>query len=135
VLQKGNPLGCKVAFGSSVRFVESQLKPAHPVRELRFDRPEQYEVLLRGRELTNLHAHDRPLVFPSVIATIAFVSSTDAMQVTRLLSPLLELFILLAAGLLFHLCTRGTVATIAVIYCLGSNLRWMRRVSQERELY
>jgi hypothetical protein len=94
---------------------------AHPLRELRLDQPEQYEVLLRGRELMlNLHAHQRPLVFPSVIATIAFISSADAMQVTRFLSPVLELFIVLAAGLLIRAGTRGAVAAIAAIYCLGT---------------
>jgi hypothetical protein len=95
---------------------------AHPLRELRLDQPEQYEVLLRGRELMlNLHAHERPLVFPSVIATIAFLSSADPMQVTRFLSPVLELFIVLAAGLLILVRTRGAVAAIAAIYCLGTS--------------
>ena len=93
---------------------------AHPLRELRLDQPEQYEVLLRGRELMlNLHSHDRPMVFPSVIATIAFLSSTDPMQVTRFLCPLLELCLVLAAGLVVRACTRGAVAAIAAIYCLG----------------
>ncbi len=93
---------------------------AHPLRELRLDQPEQYEVLLRGRELMlNLHGHDRPMVFPSVIATVAFLSSTDPMQVTRFLCPMLELSIVLAVGLLVRACTRGAVAAIVAIYCLG----------------
>lgn len=94
---------------------------ALPLRELRLDQPEQYEVLLRGRELMlNLHAHERPLVFPSVIATTAFLSSVDPMQVTHYLSPMLEFFIVLAAGLVIRVCTRGAVAAIVVIYCLGT---------------
>jgi len=93
---------------------------AYPLHELRLNQPEQYEVLLRGRELMlNLHGHQRPLIFPSVIATIAFLSSADPMQVTRFLSPLLELSIVLATGLVIRKCTRGAVAAIAAIYCLG----------------
>jgi hypothetical protein len=94
---------------------------AHPLQELRLDQPAQYEVLLRGRELMlNLHAHARPLVVPSVIATIAFLSSMDPMQVTRFLSPMVALLIVLAAGLVIRACTRGVVAAIAAIYCLGT---------------
>ncbi len=94
---------------------------AHPLRELRLNQPDQYQVLLRARELMlNLHARERPLVFPSVIATIAFLSGADAMQVTRFLSPVLELVIVLSAGLLVRVCTRGAVAATAAIYCLGT---------------
>lgn len=93
----------------------------HPLRELRLSQPEQYESLLRGHELmVNLRGTQRPLVFPSVIATIAFLSSMDPMQVTRFLAPLLELGVLLAAGLVVRVCTRGVVAVIVAIYLLGT---------------
>ena len=94
---------------------------AHSFRELRLDQPEQYEELLRGRELMlNLPVHDRPVVFPSVVATIAFLSSADPMDVTRFLTPVFELFLVLAAGLLIFVCTRGAVTAIAAVYCLGT---------------
>jgi hypothetical protein len=110
-----------VAGFTLVLITTAALDFEHPFRELRLDRPEQYEVLLRGRELMlNLHTHEPPVVFPSVIATIAFLSSSDPMQVTRFLSPALELFIVLAAGLVILICARGAVAAIAVMYCMGA---------------
>ncbi|MGB9448690.1 MAG: hypothetical protein WBR26_27105, partial [Candidatus Acidiferrum sp.] len=94
---------------------------SHPLRELRLDRPEQYQVLLRARELMlNLHAYQRPIIFPSVIAMVSFLSSADPMQVIRFLSPVFELFIVLVAGLLIRQCTRGSIAAIAGMYCLGA---------------
>jgi hypothetical protein len=92
-----------------------------PLRELRFSQPEQYESLLRGRELmVNLQGIQRPFVFPAVVASISFFSSTDPMQVTRFLAPLLEVGILLAAGLVIRVCTRGPIAAMVAIYLLGT---------------
>jgi hypothetical protein len=94
---------------------------AHPLRELRLSQPEDYESLLRGRELmVNLQGTQRPLIFPAVIATIAFLSSMDPVQVTRFLAPLLELGVILAAGLVVRVCTRGIVAVMVAIYLLGT---------------
>ena len=93
----------------------------HALRELRLDQPDQYVVLLRGRELMlNIQAFTRPLVFPSVIATTSLLSSTDPMQVTRFLSPILGLFIILAAGLVIRVCAGGGLACVAAIYLLGT---------------
>lgn len=94
---------------------------AHPLLELRLDQPEQYDVLLRSRELMlSLHAQERPIVFPSMVATVAFLSSADPMQVVRFLSPTIGIFVVLAAGLLIRVCTRGAVAVAAGIYALGT---------------
>ena len=77
---------------------------AHSFRELRLDQPEQYEELLRGRELMlNLPVHHRPVVFPSVVATIAFLSSADPMDVTRFLTPVLEFIMVFATGLVIRM--------------------------------
>jgi hypothetical protein len=105
-----------------VVIVTGVLQFAHPLRELRLDRPEQYEVLLRGRELMlNLHVYQRPLVFPSMLATVSFLSSTDPMQVMRFLCPVLQIFVVLAGGLLIRECTHGAVAAVAGVYLLGTS--------------
>jgi len=94
---------------------------ANPLRELRLSQPEQYESLLRGRELmVNLQGIQRPLVFPAVVASTAFFSSMDPMQVTRFLAPLFEFGVLLAAGLVIRVCTRGMVAAMVTIYLMGT---------------
>ena len=104
-----------------VLIITGALQFAHPLRELRLNRPEQYEVLLRGRELMlNLHAHERPVVFPSMVATVSFLSSADPMQVMRFLCPVLEIFLVLAGGLLIRECTKGAVAAIGAMYLLGT---------------
>ena len=110
-----------VTFLAVVLATSVILRAAHAVRELRFDQPEQYSVLLRTRELMlNLHPGGRPLVFPAVIAATSLLSGVDAMQVTRVLSPVVELFVVLAAGLLIHVCARVRVACVAALYCLGA---------------
>jgi hypothetical protein len=97
------------------------LRGEHAVRELRFDQSEQYSLLLRARELMlNLHPANRPFVFPAVIATISFLSGADPVQVTRVLSPVVELLVVVATGLLIHVCARAGVAPVAAVYCLGA---------------
>ena len=99
------------------------LRTEHAVRELRFDQPEQYSVLLRARELMlNVHPAGRPLVFPAVIAVTSLLSSADPMQVTRFMAPVIGLFVVLATGLLIQVSTRASVACVAAIYCLGATV-------------
>ena len=99
------------------------LRTEHAVRELRFDQPEQYSALLRARELMlNVHPAGRPFVFPAVIAVTSLLSSTDPMQVTRFMAPLIGLFVVLATGLLIQVSTRASVACVAAIYCLGATV-------------
>jgi hypothetical protein len=105
-----------------VLIITCVLQFAQPLRELRLDRPEQYDVLLRGRELMlNLHAYQRPVVLPSMLATVSFLSSADPMQVMRFLCPVLQIFLVLAAGLLIRESTKGAVAAVAGMYLLGSS--------------
>src|SRR6266566_2737918 len=97
------------------------LRTEHAVRELRFDQPEQYSALLRTRQLMlNIHPAERPVVFPAMIATTSFLSSTDPMQVTRFLTPAIGLLLVLATGLLVQVSTRAGVASVAAMYCLGA---------------
>jgi hypothetical protein len=97
------------------------LRTEHAMRELRFDQPEQYSTLLRARELMlNIHPAGRPLVFPAVIAATSLLGGSDPMQVTRFLTPVIGLLVVLATGLLIHVCARVGVACVAAIYCLGA---------------
>jgi hypothetical protein len=110
-----------VACLAAVLITTIILRGEHAVRELRFDQPEQYSHVLRARELMlNLHPANRPFVFPAVIATISFLSAADPIQVTRVLSPVVELLVVVATGLLIHVCARAGVASVAAVYCLGA---------------
>jgi len=105
-----------VAFGTTV-----VLHSEHAVRELRFDQPEQYSALLRARELMlNIHPVGRPFIFPAMIAATSLLSGTDAMQVTRFLTPAIGVLLVLGTGLLIQACGRTGVACLAAIYCLGA---------------
>jgi len=42
------------------------------------------------------------------------------MQVTRFLTPIVGLFLVLAVGLVIHVCAGGRVASLAAMYCLGA---------------
>jgi hypothetical protein len=97
------------------------LQSEHAVRELRFDQPEQYSALLRARELMlNIHPVGRPFIFPAMVAATSLLSGTDAMQVTRFLTPAIGVLLVLGTGLLIQACGRTGVACLAPIYCLGA---------------
>lgn len=97
------------------------LRSEHAVRELRFDQPEQYSAVLQAREfMLNLHPAGRPFVFPAIIAATSLVSGTEPTQVTRFLTPAIDLFVVLAVGLLIQVCARFGVACVAALYCLGA---------------
>ena len=110
-----------VASSVVVLVLTGALSSEHALRELRFDHPEQYATLLRARELMlEFHSGGRPFVFPALIVTTSLLSGTDPMQVTRFLSPVLGILVVLAVGLLIHACTRMGVASVAGMYCLGA---------------
>ena len=89
--------------------------------ELRFDQADQYAALLRGRELVlNLRAIGLPFIFPAMASTTSLIGATDLMQVTRYIFPLIEIFLVLTAGLAIRASTRSGVAAIATMYCLGA---------------
>ena len=96
------------------------VRSEHALRELRFDQPGEYGALLRARELMlNMNAAGRPLIFPALVATTSLVSAVDPMEVTRFLSPVLGVLLVLAAGWLVHVCAEMGIATLVVMYCLG----------------
>jgi len=90
-------------------------------QDLRLNNPEQYGSLLRGRELLlNMNAWHRPVIFPALIATTSLLSSTDPMEVTRLLPPVFEVLTVVSAGLLLRTCTGSPVGSLAAMYCVGT---------------
>ena len=105
----------------AIVLMSSILFSRNALHGLRFDHPEEYSNLLRGRELVlNLRAIGLPFVFPAMAATTSLIGATDLMQVTRFLFPVIEIFLVLAAGLAIRACTRSGVAAIATMYCLGA---------------
>jgi hypothetical protein len=113
--------GFTMAFIGAVVTITIVLRFANALHQLRFDQVEQYGYLLRARELTlNLSQGGRPFVFPTLIATTSLLSAVDSMQVTRFLSPLIGILLVLALGLFLQSCLRVNLATAAAMYCLGA---------------
>ena len=92
-----------------------------PIRQLRYEHVDQYSVLLRAREFAlNLHTLGRPFVVPSALVTTSLISAVDLSQVTRYLSPLIGILLVLSLGLFVRICTRTGVGGIVAMYCLGA---------------
>jgi hypothetical protein len=115
--EKGLPMASLLA----VVAIAGVLRFANAWNELRLERVEQYAYLLRARELIlNLSPGGRPFVFPSLITTTSLISAADPMQVTRFLSPLIGILLVLALGLFLQACMRIGLASVAAMYCLGA---------------
>jgi hypothetical protein len=118
VLKEG---GLTMAPILAVVTIAGVLRFANAWHELRLERVEQYVYLLRARELIlNLSQGGRPFVFPALITTTSLVSAADPMQVTRFLSPLIGILLVLALGLFLQACTRVSLASVAAMYSLGA---------------
>ncbi len=113
--------GLTLAVILTVVMITIVLRFANALHQLRLDQVEQYAYLLRARELIlDLGQGGRPFVFPTLIATTSLLSAADSMQVTRFLSPLIGIFLVLALGLFLQSCMRFQPATAAAMYCLGA---------------
>ena len=113
--------GIPMASILAVVAIVGVLRFANAWDELRLERVEQYGYLLRARELIlNLSPGGRPFVFPSLITTTSLISAADPMQVTRFLSPLIGILLVLALGLFLQACMRVSLASAAAMYCLGA---------------
>jgi len=92
-----------------------------PIHQLRYEHVEQYGVLLRAREFAlNLHTIGRPFVVPSALVTTSLISAVDLSQVTRYLSPLIGILLVLSLGLFVRICTGTGAGGIVAMYCLGA---------------
>lgn len=91
-----------------------------PLHQLRFAYPEAYLHLLRTRQLlhdTGAFAH--PIVIPSMLAVVASLGATDAMQVTRFLPPFLDIFLALVGGVATATLFRSNWIGIFAVFLLG----------------
>ena len=105
----------------SIVLMSGLLLSQNALHQVRFSQADEYGALLRGRELLlNLRAIGLPFVFPAISVVTSLIGATDLMQVTRFLFPLIELLLVLTAGLAIRACTRSGVAAIATMYCLGA---------------
>lgn len=106
---------------SAVVMLAAALRFANAWQELRLQQVEQYSYLLRARELLlNLPSSGRPFVFPTIISTTSLLSAAGPMQVTRFLSPLIAIFLVLALGLFLQRCVRVSLAAAVAMYCFGA---------------
>ncbi len=104
-----------------VLVISSALLWQNPARQLRYDHVEQYSVLLRGREFAlNLDTIGKPFVAPAAFVVTALVSAVDLAQVTRFLSPVIGILLIISLGLFVRICTRTGVAALIAMYCLGA---------------
>jgi hypothetical protein len=115
--ERGIPILCVLAAVT----IAAILRYADAWSELRFNHVEQYDYLLRARELIlNVHPTGRPFVFPSLIATTSLVSAVDPIYVTRFLSALIGVLLVLALGAFLQASMRVSLASAVAMYCLGS---------------
>ena len=104
-----------------VLVISAALFCQNPIHQLRYEHVEQYSVLLRAREfLLNLDTFGRPFVVPAALVTTSLTSAVDLSQVTRYLSPLIGVLLVLSLGLFVRICTRSGVAGIVAMYCFGA---------------
>lgn len=106
---------------SGVVMLAAALRFANAWQELRLQQVEQYSYLLRARELLlNLASSGHPFLFPTIISATSLLSAADPMQVTRFLSPLIAIFLVLTLGLFLQRCMRVSLATAVAMYCFGA---------------
>ena len=104
-----------------VLITSSALLWQNPIHQLRYEHVEQYSVLLRAREFAlNLQPLGRPFVFPSALVATSLISAVDLSEVTRFLSPMIGIFLVVALGLFVRICNRTGAAAIAAMYCFGA---------------
>jgi hypothetical protein len=103
-----------------VLLLVAQVHLRWPFDNLRFAYPEAYTNLLRVRQLLHdTSAFNQPLVVPSLLSTIASLGAIDAMQVTRFLSPLIDILLTLAGGVATAVVFRSNWVGVFTFFLLG----------------
>lgn len=104
-----------------VTIVSLSLLWQNPIQQLRYEHVETYSALLRARQFVlNFQPMGRPFIVPGALAATSLVSAVDLSEVTRFLSPVIGIFLVMALGLFVRVCTRSGVAAIFAMYCFGA---------------
>jgi hypothetical protein len=104
-----------------VMIASSALLWQNPIHQLRYEHVEQYSVLLRARQFAlNLQPIGRPFIFPSALVATSLISAVDLAEVTRFVSPVIGIFLVISLGIFVRICVRTGVAAIVAMYCFGA---------------
>ncbi|MGL5942502.1 MAG: hypothetical protein ACRC2S_19415 [Waterburya sp.] len=95
------------------------LRSEHPLLELRFSHSDRYAVLLTTRQilLGNYPETDSLPVFSALAAGVSLLSSIDAMQAIRFLSPIIGMIMVFSVGYLMRVFTNAYSALVAMFAC------------------
>jgi hypothetical protein len=96
------------------------LRWEYPLLELRFSHSDRYAVLLTTRQilLGNYPQTESLPVFSALTAGVSLLSSIDAMQAIRFLSPIVGIIMVLSVGYLMRVLTNAYSALVAM-FALG----------------
>ncbi len=92
------------------------LRWENPLLELRFSHSDRYAVLLTTRQilLGNYPETDSLPVFSALAAGVSLLSSIDAMQAIRFLSPIIGMIMVFSVGYLMRVLTNAYSALVAM---------------------
>ncbi|MGL6337822.1 MAG: hypothetical protein ACRC80_01630, partial [Waterburya sp.] len=95
------------------------LRWEHPLLELRFSHSDRYAVLLTTRQilLGNYPETNSLPVFSALAAGVSLLSSIDAMQAIRFLSPIIGMIMVFSVGYLMRVLTNAYSALVAMFAC------------------
>jgi hypothetical protein len=92
------------------------LRWEYPLLEVRFSHSDRYAVLLTTRQilLNNYPETESLPVFSALAAGVSLLSSIDAMQAIRFLSPIIGMIMVLSVGYLMRVLTNAYSALVAM---------------------
>ena len=97
------------------------LRWEHPLLELRFSDADRYSVLLITRQILagNYPEINYLPLFPALAAILSLLSSIDAMQAIRFLSPILGIIMVFSVGYLVRVLTNNAASALVSMFALG----------------
>ncbi|GAB4548340.1 MAG: hypothetical protein Tsb0014_43080 [Pleurocapsa sp.] len=114
------------------------LRWEYPLLELRFSHPDRYGVLLITRQILagNSPEIDYLPVFPAWSTIVSLLGSIDAMEVVRVLGPILGIIMVLSVGYVVRVLTQNATAALIAMLCLGVYLfTWEQDLVTELPLW
>jgi hypothetical protein len=127
-----------VVILAAVLTFASILRWEYPLVELRFSHPDRYGVLLLTRQILtgNSPELDYFPVFPAWATVVSLLSSIDAMEVIRVLGPILGIIMVLSVGYVVLVLTQNATAALIAMLCLGVYLfTWEQDIVTELPLW